>query len=67
MHMRCIAHILNLVVSEGLKESNISVKRVREAIRWITNSPSRLNKFKEFAELIGNENKTALCLDVPTR
>ena len=67
VHMRCIAHILNLVVSEGLKESNISVKRVREAVRWIRNSPSRLNKFKEFAELIGNENKTALCLDVPTR
>ena len=62
VYMRCIAHIMSLVVSEGLKESSIFVKRVREAVRWIRNSSSRLNKFKEFSELIGNVNKTAFML-----
>ncbi|KAH1081637.1 hypothetical protein J1N35_021398 [Gossypium stocksii] len=29
LHMRCMAHIVNLIVVEGLKEMNISVERVR--------------------------------------
>ena len=67
VHMRCIAHILNLVVTEGLKEANASVKRVREAVRYVRNSPARLAKFKEFCDLLGIEYKSSLCLDVPTR
>ena len=41
LHVRCVAHILNLVVNEGLKELSISVIRVREVVRYIRNSPSR--------------------------
>ena len=67
LHMRCVAHILNLVVNEGLKELSISLKRVREFVRYIKNSPSRLRKFKEFSELIGIESNCGLSLDVPTR
>nr|XP_023884409.1 zinc finger BED domain-containing protein RICESLEEPER 3-like [Quercus suber] len=33
MHMRCCAHILNLIVGEGLKEIDASVAKVREAVR----------------------------------
>ncbi|XP_058003896.1 zinc finger BED domain-containing protein RICESLEEPER 2-like [Hevea brasiliensis] len=43
LHMRCIAHIINLVVVDGLKETNVSVKRVREAVRYIRQSPARWN------------------------
>ncbi|XP_019181603.1 PREDICTED: zinc finger BED domain-containing protein RICESLEEPER 4-like [Ipomoea nil] len=67
MHMRCIAHILNLVVQDGLKFADTSVKRVREAVRWVRNSPARLKKFRDLAELIGVEAKSVLQLDVPTR
>ena len=35
VHIRCVAHILNLVVNEGLKELNTSIKRVREVVRYI--------------------------------
>ena len=31
------------------------------------NSPARLNKFREVADLLGIKNKSALSLDVPTR
>ena len=65
--MRCITHILNLVVNEGLKESGMSVKRVRVVVRYVRNSPARLHKFKEFADLLGVESKCSLSLDVPTR
>ena len=65
--MRCIEHILNLVVIEGLKEARNLVKRVREAIRYVRNSPARLHKFKEFTDLIGCESNCALSLYMPTR
>ena len=53
LYMRCVAHILNLVVNEGLKELSISVRSVREVVRYIKNSSSRLRKFKEYSEFIG--------------
>ena len=65
--MRCIAHIMNLIVNDGLKEVNVSVKKVREPIRYIRNRPARWRKFKEISELIGVESKASLSLDVPTR
>ncbi|XP_019178818.1 PREDICTED: zinc finger BED domain-containing protein RICESLEEPER 2-like [Ipomoea nil] len=67
LHMRCIAHILNLVVQDGLKECDSSVKKVRDAVRYVRSSPARLQKFKSLSDLIGVEAKNSLCLDVPTR
>ena len=47
--MRCIAHIMYLIVNDRLKEVNEFVKKVREVIRYIRNSPTRLRKFKDLA------------------
>lgn len=67
VHMRCIAHILNLVINYGLKEAKKSLKKVRECVRYIRSSPARLRKFKELCQLVGVESKFALSLDVATR
>ncbi|XP_030939625.1 zinc finger BED domain-containing protein RICESLEEPER 2-like [Quercus lobata] len=67
MHMRCCAHILNLIVGEGLKEIDASVARVREAVRYVKSSPNRNQTFRNFMERLGMESKSLLCLDVPTR
>ena len=67
LHVRCFAHILNLIVHDGLKEVSISVKNVRESVRYIRNSPARLRKFKELTNLVGVDSKASLYLDVPTR
>ena len=45
LHVRCMAHILNLIVQEGLKEINISVKWVRQMVRYVKSSPARPRNF----------------------
>ena len=65
--MRCIAHIINLIVSEGLKEHKNSIARVRRAVKYVRQSPSRLQKFKECVKIEKIQSKSLLCLDVSTR
>uniref|UniRef100_A0A803LSE4 BED-type domain-containing protein n=1 Tax=Chenopodium quinoa TaxID=63459 RepID=A0A803LSE4_CHEQI len=67
LHMRCVAHIVNLVVSDGLKIVNESITRVRQAVRFIKQSPSRLVRFKKCVVEEKINSKKLLCLDVPTR
>ncbi|KAF2318088.1 hypothetical protein GH714_041429 [Hevea brasiliensis] len=67
LHMRCMAHIVNLVVMDGLKDVGESVLKVRNAVRYIRSSPARLKKFKECVEYEKIDGKSSLCLDVPTR
>ena len=45
--MRCVAHIINLVVGDGMKLVNDSIQRVRQAVRFIKQSPARLQRFKK--------------------
>ena len=67
LHVRCIVHILNLIVWDGLKVVGKSVKCVRAAIRFIRQPPSRLQRFQECAIAEKIESKASLSLDVPTR
>jgi hypothetical protein len=66
-HMRCAAHILNLVVNEGLKDKHLSITSVRDAVRFVKSSPHRAAKFKECIEFAGITCKKLVCLDVSTR
>ena len=67
LHMRCCAHILNLIVGDGMREINASITKVREAVRYLKSSPNRNQTFMGFMERLGIESKSLLCLDVPTR
>ncbi|CAH9082608.1 unnamed protein product [Cuscuta europaea] len=67
MHSRCCAHIINLIVSEGLKDLHDSISAIRNAVRFIRSSPARLSKFKACAEREKIEFNGLLVLDVPTR
>ncbi|KAI5417293.1 hypothetical protein KIW84_042051 [Lathyrus oleraceus] len=65
-HTRCAAHILNLVVNEGLKEKHLSITSVRDVVRFVKSSPHRAAKFKECIEFAGITCKKLVCLDVST-
>ncbi|KAK3189129.1 hypothetical protein Dsin_028690 [Dipteronia sinensis] len=67
MHLRCSAHILNLIVTEGLKDYHESISKIRNVVRYVRGSPARLQKFKSCAEREKISSKKLLCLDVPTR
>ncbi|XP_073032144.1 zinc finger BED domain-containing protein RICESLEEPER 2-like isoform X2 [Primulina eburnea] len=67
LHVRCVAHIINLIVQDGLKEVGDSVRRVRQAIRYIRQSPARIKRFKDCCEIEKITSKNSLCLDVVTR
>lgn len=67
MHVRCVAHIVNLVVNDGLKRIGESIECIRKAVRYVRQSPARLRKFKECAEIEKIECKKLLSLDVCTR
>ena len=67
LHMRCCAHILNLIVEDGLREIDASITKVLEAVRYVKSSPNKNQTFMGFMERLGIESKSRLCLDVPTR
>ncbi|KAM3235119.1 hypothetical protein P3L10_015155 [Capsicum annuum] len=67
LHVRCMAHIINLIVQDRLKEIDMSVKRVRQAVKYVKQSAARVKKFKECCKSQMITCKKSLCVDVPTR
>jgi hypothetical protein len=67
LHMRCATHIVNLIVHDGLKEVDQSVRCARAAVKYIMNVDSRMVKFKDIVEEEKLINKPHLKPDIPTR
>lgn len=67
LHMRCGAHILNLTISDGLKELDLSIAKIRASCKYVRSSPQRLTSFKRCVEEAHITMGQMLVLDVPTR
>ncbi|XP_062026306.1 zinc finger BED domain-containing protein RICESLEEPER 2-like [Rosa rugosa] len=67
LQMRCVAHILNLIVNDGLSVMKIFIGAIRNAVRYVRSSPQRLDFFKGCVERVKLECKGLVILDVPTR
>ncbi|KAJ6962265.1 zinc finger BED domain-containing protein RICESLEEPER 2-like [Populus alba x Populus x berolinensis] len=67
IHVRCCAHIVNLIACAGLKDIDDSVVKIRNAVRLVRSSPSRQLVFNQCAERLKIGSKKSVCLDVATR
>ncbi|CAN1120185.1 Zinc finger BED domain-containing protein RICESLEEPER 2 [Linum perenne] len=65
--MRCVSHIINLIVTGGLNEIGVLVRRVREVVKWVTSSHARETSFKVAVNAMSIVCKKKMKLDVPTR
>lgn len=66
-HMRCSAHILNLIVKDGLDVIKIGVEKIRDSVAYWTATPKREEKFEETARKLRNTSTKKLGLDCATR
>ncbi|KAL8136162.1 hypothetical protein AgCh_010675 [Apium graveolens] len=66
-HMRCAAHILNLIVKDGLEVIRVGVEKIRGSVAYWKATPKREEKFEETARQLHNMNTKKLGLDCATR
>ena len=67
LHMRCAAHILNLIVRDGLEVIKDSIAKIRESVAYWTATPKRIEKFEEIAKHVKVKLEHKLGLDCKTR
>lgn len=66
-HMRCCAHILNLVVRDDLDVIKESIEKIRSSIAFWTTTPKREEKFVETAKQLRVPSTKMLKRDCKTR
>ena len=67
LHMRCGAHVLNLIVNEGFKIIDTATTRIRESVKYIQSSQARKQRFEEIIVQVGISCNKRPPLDIPTR
>nr|XP_009631480.1 zinc finger BED domain-containing protein RICESLEEPER 2-like [Nicotiana tomentosiformis] len=67
LHVRCNAHILNLIVKEELSDHIESISRVRNSVKYVKSSSARLASFKSIIEKVKIDGHGLLSLDGETK
>ncbi|XP_043705380.1 zinc finger BED domain-containing protein RICESLEEPER 2-like [Telopea speciosissima] len=66
-NVRCYAHILNLIVQDGIKLIDASIQKVLDSIKFVKSSQARKLKFQECCERLTLNTNRGLHGDVTTR
>ncbi|XP_077243150.1 zinc finger BED domain-containing protein RICESLEEPER 2-like isoform X2 [Tasmannia lanceolata] len=66
LHMRCCAHVLNLIVRDVIEDAKTSWIRIRNVVKYVISLPTRQQKFKMCVEKEKISCEKTLCLDVCT-
>ncbi|KAL6328605.1 hypothetical protein AAG906_003290 [Vitis piasezkii] len=66
-HMLCAAHVLNLIVKEGLDVIEVEIEKIRESVAYWSTTPSRMEKFEDAARQLRIPCNKKLSLDCKTR
>ena len=65
--LRCSAHILNLIVKDGLDVMKSAIENIRESVAYWTATAKRIEKFEEYAKFKKVNITRMLILDCKTR
>jgi hypothetical protein len=65
LHIRCCAHVLNMLVQDGMNVAGPAIELIRDLVRHVNSSASRIQAFNEIAERKCFPTKAHLVLDVP--
>lgn len=66
-HIRCCAHVLNLIVQDGLKGIGDGIAKVQESVKYVKGSQVRKQTFIDCVKFVNLNPKKGLRQDVPTR
>ncbi|XP_026378229.1 zinc finger BED domain-containing protein RICESLEEPER 2-like [Papaver somniferum] len=66
-HIRCCAHIINLIVRDGLTEIDPAVIKIRLAVKYLKGSQRRKQNFLDTVSDLGMSVKMGVRQDVKTR
>ncbi|KAL5700765.1 hypothetical protein ACHQM5_026173 [Ranunculus cassubicifolius] len=67
IHVRCLAHVSNVIVKDGLQWLQGSVACIRKAVKFVKSSPSRFEYFKKCILSEKIDDSGFVIMDVPTR
>ncbi|KAK9683107.1 hypothetical protein RND81_10G117100 [Saponaria officinalis] len=67
LHMRCSAHILNLVVQNGMNVIGGAKEKIRDCVSSWTATPKRIEMFENKVRSVKHEFTRRLALDCKTR
>ena len=55
-HIRCSAHILNLIVQDGLKVAGNALHKIKQSVHYVRASESTMKQFNQCVEQVGGIN-----------